>query len=61
MNVLQINGRIIINGVETPPCPSKSKNVSSKVVNGKVYVNGYEFKDGQWKRTLSALWHWLLP
>ena len=22
-----------------------------------IYVNGYEYKNGEWKRTLAALWH----
>ena len=59
MSVVQINNRIIIDGVEMPSCPSKSKNIKSCVINGKVYVNGFEFKNGEWKRTLSALLHWL--
>ena len=59
MSVAQINNRVIINGVEVPPCPSKSKNVKSCVINDKIYVNGFEFKNGEWKRTLSALLHWL--
>jgi hypothetical protein len=23
------------------------------------YINGYEYKNGEWKRTLKALWHLL--
>ena len=47
--------RVIINGVELPPVPSSGNN--STVINGKVYIDGYEFKRGKWRRTLSALWH----
>ena len=57
VNVVQINGKIIVDGVELPPCPSKSANVSSTIINGNVYLNGYEYKNGEWKRTLKALWH----
>ena len=64
MNNIQIDGnyaiigdRVIINGVELPPVPSKG--CSSTVINGKIYIDGYEFKDGKWKRTLKALWHLL--
>ena len=47
--------RVIINGVELPPVPSSGNN--STVINGKVYIDGYEFKRGKWRRTLRALWH----
>ena len=54
-NCIVRGNHVIINGVELPPVPSKGYN--STVVNGKVYIDGYEFKNGKWKRTLIALWH----
>lgn len=54
-NYIVQGNRIIIDGVELPPVPSSGH--SSTVINGKVYIDGYEFKDGRWKRTLKALWH----
>ena len=64
MNNIQISdnwivrgNKVIINGVELPPVPSKGYN--STVIDGKVYIDGYEFKDGKWRRTLRALWHLL--
>ena len=64
MNNIQIGSnyavtgnKVIINGVELPPVPSKG--YCSTVINGKVYIDGYEFKNGKWKRTLKALWHLL--
>ena len=64
MNNIQISdncivrgNRVAINGVELPPVPSKGYN--STVINGKVYIDGYEFKNGKWRRTLKALWHLL--
>ena len=56
-NYAIIGDRVIVNGVELPPVPSSGHN--STVINGKVYIDGYEFKDGEWKRTLRALWHLL--
>lgn len=47
--------RVIINGVELPHVPSRGYN--STVINSKVYIDGYEFKRGNWRRTLKALWH----
>ena len=62
MNNIQINGntvvignQVTINGVTLPTAPCKGRN--STVVNGKVYLDGYEFKKGKWRRTLMAFWH----
>lgn len=64
MNNIQVNNnctvignRVWINGEELPPVPSKSKNSSVTQIDGKVYINGYEFKKGKWRRTLKALWY----
>jgi hypothetical protein len=56
-NYMVCGNRVVINGVELPPVPSSGHN--STVINGKVYIDGYEFKNGKWKRTLRALWHLL--
>ena len=32
--------------------------MSIVIQNGHVYINGYELKNGKWKRTLRAWWHW---
>ena len=50
-----INNRVYINGKELPPVPSAGHNTT--VVNGHVYIDGYEFKHGKWKKTLKALWY----
>ena len=46
---------IIVNGIRLPPPPTKGWNVTN--INGKVYIDGYEFKNGKWKKTLRAWWH----
>lgn len=51
------NGEIIINGVKMPPCPKRDNNSTITMVNNKIYLNGYELVNGQWKKTLRALWH----
>lgn len=57
-NGVYINGnQVIINGEKLPPAPCPC--CRSTVVNGKVYINGFEFKNGKWRRTLAALWHYL--
>lgn len=56
-NVIQVNNRVFVDGVELPECPSKNKRINSAIVNGRAYMSGYEFKNGEWKRTLRALWH----
>ena len=51
------SGKIFVNGVELPPLPNNQKITNSTVINNKVYVNGYEFKNGKWKKTFKAWWH----
>lgn len=53
--VVVIGNEVVINGVKLPPCPAKGYN--STVIDNKVYLNGYEFVNGKWKKTLMALWH----
>ena len=54
-SVYIIDGRVTINGVKIPPCPSKS--TCTTVINNKVFVGGYEWTGKQWKKTIRALWH----
>lgn len=56
-NVVIITNRVWINGEELPPIPTKRKSHCSTQIDGKVYIDGYEFKKGKWIRTLRALWH----
>ena len=47
----------IINGVEYPWVKGM-RGCSTTTINGKVFIDGFELnKNGQWKRTLRALWH----
>lgn len=53
--IIQVNGEVYINCKQLPTCPSNSKRSSINVVGNKIYMNGYEYKNGVWKRTLLAL------
>lgn len=46
---------IIVNGIRLPPPPTKCSSVTN--INGKVYIDGYEFKKGKWRKSLRAWWH----
>ena len=50
-----INGTVVVNGVELPTPPTSCR--STAIINNKVYIDGYEFKNGKWKKTLRAWWH----
>lgn len=52
-----VGNRVWINGEELPPCPSPGNNITN--INGKVYIDGYEFsfKKNKWRRTLRAFWY----
>lgn len=54
-NIIVFGNRVIIDGVEIPPCPRKGHN--STVINGKIYLNGYEWKNGKWRVTIKSIWH----
>ena len=53
--VVVIGNEVTIDGVKMPPCPATGYN--STIINNKVYLNGYEIVDGEWKKTLKALWY----
>lgn len=55
-------GQIYINGeVVELPVPSKKRPFTYRVTqaNGKVFVNTYEYKNGAWKHTFLAYWHYI--
>lgn len=54
-NVVVVGNQVWINGIPLPPAPCKGYN--STTIDCKVYLDGYEYKNGKWKRTLKALWH----
>lgn len=64
MNLIIQNGqevryskdRIVINGV-TISVPQKFKANSVTIVDNRLFVGGYEYINGKWKKTLRALWH----
>lgn len=49
------NGEILIEGNKLPPCPTKYNNIV--IIGKKIYINGYEYKKGKWKKTLKAIWY----
>ena len=51
------DGEVIINGIKLPAPPSNCRCRSVTTINNKVYIDGYEFKNGKWKKTLRAWWH----
>lgn len=50
-----IDGIVVVDGVQLPPPPTCCNNTT--IINNKVYIDGYEFKNGKWKKTLRAWWH----
>lgn len=58
-NSIIIGNRVWINGEELPPVPTKRKSHCSTQIDDKIYIDGYEFKNGKWRRTLKALWYLL--
>ena len=55
--IVQEGGEVYIDFKKLPTCSSNSKRPSVSIIDDKIYVNGYEYKNGKWKRTLPALFH----
>lgn len=55
MTIVVQGNRVIMDGEMLPLAPSKGKNIS--IVGNNVFIDGYEFKRGKWRRSLRALWH----
>jgi hypothetical protein len=51
-DTIRYNGKILPN-----PPHFKSNNHNVTTVDNRLYINGYEWKNGKWKRTFAALWH----
>ena len=46
---------IIIDGKKIPPCPTPMNNCT--IIDNHVFIDGYEWKNSKWKKTLRALYH----
>ena len=53
--IFVVDNEVKINGEKLPPCPSAGRNVT--IIDGKVYIDGYEWTGDRWKRTVRAIWH----
>lgn len=51
---IQLNDQII-----PPPPGRRSVRTTVAMINDHIYVNGYEYVNGEWKRTLKALFYYL--
>lgn len=49
------NDGIIIDGKKIPPCPTPMNNCT--IIDNHVFIDGYEWKNSKWKKTLRALYH----
>lgn len=54
-------GQCYINGkvVELPKNKKRPFTYKLMQINGQVFYNTYEYKNGTWKHTLRAYWHYL--
>lgn len=54
VTLIMSDNSVVINGVEYS-LPGRGCN--STIIDGKVFVNGYELKNGKWKKTIKAIFH----
>lgn len=56
--IIQINGKVYIDGLEIPKPPIKNNDkYNCTIINNKIYINGYEYKQGKWCKTLKAMYY----
>ena len=48
---------VMVNGTEIPLPPTTEEGRSISIINDEVFVDGYEWKNGKWQKTLRALYH----
>jgi len=49
--------RVVVMGDKVIPFHRKMTGSSVTTINGKSYIDGYEYKNGTWKKTFKALWY----
>jgi hypothetical protein len=54
--IIPTKRKIITNGISYD-MPKGMKGNNSTIINDKIYIDGFELVDGEWKRTLKALWY----
>ena len=55
MNIYQMNGKCIINGIEVESPPSVFGSQIQVMTGNKIYVNYREYRNGTWKVTLMSV------
>ena len=58
--VTTVGKEVWINGIKLPPVPSKRNGYNQTVIDQNVYIDGFEYKNGEWKRTFKAVWYALI-
>lgn len=54
--VMQSDNEIFVNGKSIPLEDGVVGN-NTTIIDGRVFVDGKEYKNGTWKKTLRAMWH----
>ena len=56
-SIIDIKNRKIIKNKKVYDIPKHIRGNNITQIDGKIFIDGYEFVNGQFKRTLKALWH----
>lgn len=54
--IVCIGKDVYINGEKLPPVPDNGngRNINVVQTNGRIFVNGYEWKDGKWVKNIRS-------
>lgn len=56
-SIIDIKNRKIIKNKKVYDIPKYIRGNNITQIDGEIFIDGYEFVNGQFKRTLKALWH----
>lgn len=57
VSTVDLKNRKIIKNKKTYDIPKHIRCNNVTQIDGEIFIDGYEFTNGQFKRTLKALWH----
>ena len=57
VSIVEIKNRKIIKNKKEYDIPKYIRGNNVTQINGEIFIDGYEFVNGQFKKTLKALWH----
>lgn len=56
-SIVQINNDVYVDGKKVEGVPGSANMLNICQVNDKLYVNGYKYVNGKWRRTIGSIFY----